>query len=247
MDFQIKVPPPSAPGRFPFAGTPIEISQLEDLQKQHTSLVGALIELIIAYGLDNRHDLADPLIDRLILMDANAQESALHLLQLGALMEKLDVYESALAFYARAQPLAREENDTWYFLNNNLGYCLNVFKRHAEAEPLCREAIRINPDRHNAFKNLAISQEGQDQYISAVENYILAVEKNPGDPRSFLHLTELLRRQPELELEIPGLKEKVEQCRKSIDLAQNMARDMQVRKTKRPKAPPAAADPDPDK
>ncbi len=60
MDFQIKVPPPSAPGRFPFAGMPIEISQLEDLQKQHTSLVGALIGLIIAYGLDNRHDLADP-------------------------------------------------------------------------------------------------------------------------------------------------------------------------------------------
>ena len=125
-----------------------------------------------------------PSLTGLILMDANAQESALHLLQLGALMEKLDVYESALAFYARAQPLDREENDTWYFLNNNLGYCLNVFKRHAEAEPLCREAIRINSDRHNAFKNLAVSQEGQDQFISAVENYILAVEKYPYDPRS---------------------------------------------------------------
>ncbi len=184
-----------------------------------------------------------PIIDRLILMDANAQESALHLLQLGALMEKLDVYESALAFYARAQSLSREENDTWYFLNNNLGYCLNVFKRHAEAEPFCREAIRINPDRHNAFKNLAISQEGQNQFISAVENYILAVEKYPCDPRSYLHLTELLRRYPDLELEIPGLKEKEEQCRKSIDLAQNMARDMQGRKTKRHKASPPASDP----
>ena len=204
MDFQIKVPPPSAPGRFPFAGTPIEISQLEDLQKQHTSLVGALIELIIAYGLDNRHDLADPLIDRLILMDANAQESALHLLQLGALMEKLDVYESALAFYARAQPLAREENDTWYFLNNNLGYCLNVFKRHAEAEPLCREAIRINPDRHNAFKNLAISQEGQDQYISAVENYILAVEKNPAIRAPFCTLPNFSAGSPSWSRRYPG-------------------------------------------
>jgi hypothetical protein len=70
------------------------------------------------------------------------------------------------------------------------------------------------------------------------------VEKNPGDPRSYLHLTELLRKQPEMEQEIPGLKEKVEQCRKSIDLAENMARNMRVRKRKRPKAPSAAADPD---
>ncbi len=243
MDFQIKVPPPSAPGRFPFAGTPIEISQLEDLQKKQASLVGALIELIISYGLDNRHDLADPLIGRLILVDGNAQESALHLLQLGAFMEKLDVYESALAFYARAQPLAREENDTWYFLNNNLGYCLNIFKRHAEAEPFCREAIRINPDRHNAFKNLAIALEGQGNLSDAVDNFIFAVEKNAADPRALDHLDHLVNANPEIEVEVPDIRARVEKCRKAVTLANNISRDLQERSVKRRKEAPPAGDP----
>jgi tetratricopeptide (TPR) repeat protein len=243
MDFQIKVPPPSAPGRFPFAGTPIEITELEGLQKKQASLVGALVDLITAYGLDNRHDLADPLIDRLILVDANTQESALHLLQLGALMEKMDLYESALAFYARAHSLEREDNDVWYFLNNNLGYCLNIFKRHAEAEPFCREAIRINPDHHNAYKNLAISLEGQGNLPDAVENFILAVEKNAADPRALNHLDDLVNANPEIEVEIPDIRARVEKCRKAVTLANNISRDLQQRSVKRRKAANPAGGP----
>jgi tetratricopeptide (TPR) repeat protein len=244
MNFQIKVPPPSVPGRFHFAGTPSETSDLEDLQKKHSSHISALLNLATSYGLDNHHELALPLIDRLILVEANAQESALHLLQLGSFMEQMDVYESALAFYARAHALPQEDTDLWYFLNNNLGYCLNKFKRSGEAELFCREAIRINPGRHNAYKNLAIALESQGRNVPAVENFILAVEKNPCDPRAFHHLVDLLDRNPELEEEIPGLRKKVEKCRQAVDLAQNMSRDVQNRKTRRRKnASPAGGKP----
>ena len=239
----IEIPPPSEPGMFQFTGTPMETSDLEKLIRCESDLENALISMIMNHGMENRHDLALPYLDRLVLLTADAEGKAGQYLSFGCAMEKLSLYESALAFYARAQLLEPADSDIWYFLNNNLGYCLNHFNRFAEAEHFCREAIRINPDHHNAYKNLAISMEGQGNLADAVENFILAVEKNAADPRALNHLDNMVDANPEIEVEIPDIRARVEKCRKAVTLANNIGRDLQERSVKRRKAATPAGDP----
>jgi tetratricopeptide (TPR) repeat protein len=117
-------------------------------------------------------------------------------------MERRRDYESAIACYSLAFGLEPENDDVWYFLHNNLGFCLNQFAKYAEAEPYCLQAIEINPHRHNAFKNLAVSLQGQGDYIAAAQLYLRATEIAPHDPRAEQHLEALLRDHPEIEIQL---------------------------------------------
>jgi tetratricopeptide (TPR) repeat protein len=89
----------------------------------------------------------------LSLVDAPGEKAA-YLLRMGLVMEQSRDYQAALDTYLRAIELPQESNDVWYFLNNNTGFCLNQTGRHQEAERYFRAAIEIQPDRHNAYKNL---------------------------------------------------------------------------------------------
>ena len=84
------------------------------------------------------------------------------------------------------------KNDTWYFLNNNIGYCLNIEGRHQEAEKHCRAAIRINRKRRNAFKNLGIALEGKGRHVDAARNYLRAAKLCSTDPRAIVLLNRLI-------------------------------------------------------
>jgi len=112
---------------------------------------------------------------------------------MGALKEKVEKYEEALNTYLLAFALTPAQNDTWYFLNNNLGYCLNYVGRYAEAKRHCLDAIEIDPRRHNAFKNLGGSLQGQGKYSEAAKALIEAIQPAPKDQRALKLLEELIK------------------------------------------------------
>ncbi|MEI7902626.1 MAG: ATP-dependent Clp protease adaptor ClpS, partial [bacterium] len=85
-----------------------------------------------------------------------------------------------------------------YFSNNNLAYNLNQLGLYAEAEPHCREAIRTEPLRHNAHKNLGVSLQGQGRWAEAADSYGRATEACPFDPRAAGHMEAMLKEHPEV-------------------------------------------------
>ncbi len=135
--------------------------------------------------------------EKMLLYAEDAREKAFSLLCMGQLKERAGDYEEALNRYLSAMDLPQEQNDAWYFLNNNLGYCLNWFGRYAEAAPYCLAAIRINPNRHNAFKNLGVALQGQGAYSKAAAAYIEAIRICPRDGRALNHLEDLISNERE--------------------------------------------------
>jgi tetratricopeptide (TPR) repeat protein len=113
---------------------------------------------------------------RLLETDSTPAAIAAFCLSAGEEMERQRNYEAALACYSLAFGLTPGTDDIWYFLHNNLGSCLNLFEKYAEAERYCRRAIAINPARHNAYENLAIALQGQAQYIPAAEQFLKAAQ-----------------------------------------------------------------------
>ena len=115
--------------------------------------------------------------------------------------------------------LPPERNDDWYFLCNNLGYCLNQFGRHAEATSFCRAAIEINPKRHNAYKNLGVALQGQGEYSKAADAYIEATRICPRDGRALNHLEEMVSREKERILDINDILVELKKCRELVNRA----------------------------
>ena len=131
------------------------------------------------------------------------------LLAMGQTLEGAGDYQAALITYARAFELPQEPKDIWYFLNNNLAFCLNKSGCHVEAEKHCRAAIKINPERHNAHKNLGIALQGLGRYADAARCYMRAAQLAPTDPRAMKHLEDLLAAHGEILEESAGLREEV--------------------------------------
>ena len=157
--------------------------------------------------------------EKMLLYAEGAGEKAHSLLCMGQAKERVGDYWEALKIYLSAMDLPPERNDKWYFLYNNLGYCLNVFGRHAEAAPYCRAAIRINPRRHNAYKNLGVALQGQGEYSKAAAAYIEATRIWPRDGRALNLLEELVSREMEHILDIGNLMAELKRCRDLVEQA----------------------------
>lgn len=123
----------------------------------------------------------------------------------GCLEEKSGDYRRASEIYRAAFDLPIRKNETWYFLSNNLGYCLDKLEEFTEAEEFCRAAIILDPERHNAHKNLGLSLEGQGKYVEAADCFIRATVCCPEDTRAFAHLKAMLDRVPEVKLLAPQI------------------------------------------
>lgn len=89
---------------------------------------------------------------------------------------------------------SRRDDEYWYWLHNNHAYCLAMLERFAEAEPMAREAIRIDPDRHNAHKNLGLALMGQGRLLEAAESFGRARDIRPADGRAAEYLAMVERR-----------------------------------------------------
>jgi tetratricopeptide (TPR) repeat protein len=183
---------------------------LADCERDRADLLRRLVAFYLHTG---RPQAAVPYVERLLASSEEPADQAGFLLALGQLMEQVQDLEAAAGFYRRGLALEAGGPEVRYLLHNNLGFCLNRFGRHAEAEPLCLAAIAIAPDRYNAHKNLGVAWEGQGWYGEAARSYVRAVQRNPQDPRALHHLEGMLARHPEVAAELPELLEALEECR----------------------------------
>lgn len=141
------------------------------------------------------------------------------LLRMGIAMEHARDYEGAYRAYSRACELPQEANDTWYFLNNNCGYCLNQIGRHREAEKFCRAAVEIDRERHNGYKNLGVALAGQGRCAEAAKEYIRATRLCPSDPRALALLDDLFAGNREAVDEIPNFRKLLIECHELVRCA----------------------------
>ncbi|MBM4339485.1 MAG: tetratricopeptide repeat protein [Deltaproteobacteria bacterium] len=155
--------------------------------------------------------------EKMLLYAEDAREKAYCLLSMGQSKERVRDYGEALKIYLSAMDLPPERNDNWYFLYNNTGYCLNLFGRHVEAMQFCRAAIEINPDRHNAFKNLGVALQGQGEYSKAAVAYIEAIRICPRDGRALNLLEELVSCKGEHILDIGHIMAELWRCRDLVE------------------------------
>ena len=157
--------------------------------------------------------------EKMLLYAEGAGEKAHSLLCMGQAKERAGDYGEALKAYLSAMDLPPERNDKWYFLNNNLGYCLNLFGRYVEAAPYCRAAIGINPRRHNAFKNLGVALQGQGEYSKAAVCYIEATRIWPRDGRALNLLEELVYHKREHLAYVGDIMLELRRCRDLVERA----------------------------
>ena len=135
---------------------------------------------------------------------------------LGQMMERIHDWESARRWYTNALELEPRSRFYWYFLHNNLGFCLYKVKRFADAENYLHEAIGIDDTRANAFKNLGLIREGEGRYVEAAQSYVAAVRAEASDPRALRHLVELPDRHKEVFDGIPDLEYQIGKCREAV-------------------------------
>lgn len=152
------------------------------------------------------------LIDRVLVLVDTPEEQAERILDMVQTPERVGDNRAALDVYTKAFELSQEANPIWYLLNNNLGYCLNMEGRHQEAEIHCRAAIKIDPARHNAYKNLGIALQGQGKYSDAARSFMAAAIACSEDGRAFRHLEDLIAAHGDILEQEPELLEQAWEC-----------------------------------
>lgn len=215
--FRFSLPRPRPRGRRVSAGEALHILQ-DRLQAAETNeeAYGALWELVRFHSLRNRQDVAMECVERMLALTDDCEQRATCILTMGQLMEQMEDFAAAARFYRRALSLEPASTESWYFIHNNLGFCLNLEGRHAEAEPLCRAATRIDPERPNAWKNLGISLAGLDRPAHAAACWIRATHVEASDRRAFDLLDALVAEHPALRRDLQA---ELACCREAVTLA----------------------------
>lgn len=220
MSFRFPICPVHPGGDRPIAE--VEQELLETVQHKEAELAEALWEVAWFYSNVGRPSDALELMKRASGMAGDPEKKAACLLALGQLMEQLQDFPSAMAFYSQAFSLEPACTGTWYLINNNLGFCLNTLGRHEDAEAYCRAAIGIDPNRHNGYKNLGISLEGRRDFRRAAEAYLAAVQANAADDRALGHLESLYHAHPQVAIEVPEFEAKLARCREAVALVNGL-------------------------
>jgi tetratricopeptide (TPR) repeat protein len=158
---------------------------------------------------------AIPRVVRMAEYERDPQRRASLLLAIGQLHETGGDYRGAVEAYGRGHALGPTDPPVRYFLRNNEGYALNQLGAYALAEVCLREAISIDPSRHNAHKNLGLALEGQGRFVEAAEALACAIESCPENRRALNHLEELLTRNDPSGLP-PNFSTRVEHCRRLV-------------------------------
>ena len=210
---------PTAPAGRQIGADDAEKILLRQLKNHARDPRDVMWDLVKFYSATGRQGAALDYCKRLATSTQDPEKKASYYMSMGCLLEQLDDYAAAMTCYSTAMSLEPAETHTWYFINNNLGYCLNQFGRYAEAESYCRTAIHTDPTRYNAYKNLGVSLEGQGRIADAARCYIMAVKTNAADSRALKHLEQLVARYPEIEVVVPDFSEYMRACRTAVRLA----------------------------
>ncbi|MFC1586503.1 tetratricopeptide repeat protein [Fibrobacterota bacterium] len=174
-------------------------------------------DLIIFYSKEGKPEESVKYAERQLELSTDLEDKALSYLTLGRLMEQLFDFPSASNYYRQALSLEPVNRATWYFIHNNLGYCLNQLSRFQEAEKYLRTAVKICRIFQHAYKNLGVCKQGLGQLPEAAQCFITAIKILPRDYRSLKHLEDLINRNPGLFIEVPGLKGELELCRMAVE------------------------------
>lgn len=218
----------------PPEGTPVTLEQAEQLllarlAQQGGADVDTLWQLARLYSVAKRHDESFKYLRRILDGTSDVEQKAHSVLALGQLMEQKGDFEAAINYYSQAFSMEPCGSYTWYFIHNNLGFCLNRFGRYSEGEKHCRAAIKIDPGRPNGYKNMGIALEGQNRFAEAALAFISALRANAADPRALRHLEALVAAHPELAHEIPDIDVKLRECREAVGVVQKLSDEIRRR------------------
>ena len=223
-ELTFRFPIPKAEMDEPLSFEEAERRLLADLHEKEAGLENAIFKLVRFYSASGRQDLCFDYAQRLLSSTDDPEKLALYYLTLGQLMEQIQDYQAAIIYYRRAFEMEPATKSVWYLVNNNLGYCLNIGGAYEEAEPYLRAAIRVDPDRHNAYKNLGISLQGQGDYVGAAQAYFKATLTNSADSRALRLLEVMLRMHPEITECIPDIHKQIAQCWQAVQFAAQLWR-----------------------
>ena len=137
----------------------------------------------------------------------------------GVLQEKRKRFAAAAVAYRQGYVLEPSGRDAWYFMNNNLGFCLCQVGRFKEAEGYCRAAIRIEPARSNGYKNLGLALQAQGRLPEAAGCFIEGVHACPEDIRNLSLLRDLVTTHPQVRADLPGVGANLVRCEELVKLA----------------------------
>jgi tetratricopeptide (TPR) repeat protein len=187
----------------------------ENLKVQEGAFQDAILRLSQFYSRTDRPMAALKYIERLNSCTTEPEKKAFCYLSMGQLLEQGRDFEAAISAYSQAYLLEPVNSTSWYFIHNNLGCCLNHCERYEEAEKYCREAIRIDPTRYNAYINFGVALEGQEKFADAVRAFIKAMKANSSDTDVLQHLEDLVADHEEISSEITDISEQMEDCREA--------------------------------
>ena len=186
---------------------------LERLAAAKDDPQGAMWNLAVFYKRAGKLERAFHYFNQLYESVEDREPQAQILMALGQVAEMARDFELAAEFYSQGLVLEPRSRSTCYYLHNNLGFSLNQLGRFREAEPHCWQAIEIDPQRHNAYKNLGISLAAMDRHREAAEFFVRATQRNAWDGRALGHLEDLLEAHPGLQQEFS---EKLQECRRAV-------------------------------
>jgi len=223
LDFQFSIPRPPDGPLVEMSADEMERTLLKRLEEEKSQPTEALWQLARFYQQRKQHEKGLACLRQALAHMPDLERKANCVLAMGQMMEAVQDYEAAVRYYKEALALEPVQTDTWYFINNNLGFSLNTLGQFADGETYCRKAIEINPNRPNAFKNLGIALKAQGEYRQAARCFVTSTQVNAADARSFHLLQEMLREHPELEYEFQG---DVECCKKAVEVAAHKAAEL---------------------
>ena len=148
-------------------------------------------------------------IDRVIGNPDMAEHRSRLLLLAGEMSAGLYEYDKATGYYARSLACPIRTKDQHIATVAKLGFC-NLYRQDFKgAEEWSRWAIKLGPHSWEAWKNLGVSLEHQDQIEGAFLAYFKAVALSRGRVVPVMHLTRLSHRHPGVVPDVGDLKPKV--------------------------------------
>ena len=185
--------------------TEVEARLLRVARTRQQALRVTLEELATFYKSTGREEDWEHCLDRIVDLHEDANHQSGLLVTLGVTAERREDWDTAIGYYVRSLAAGPTGSDLAYFSHNNLGYCLIQLGDWDQAESYCRSALQVNPERHNAHKNLGLSLGGQGRYLEAAHSFIVATEREPRDRRAHAHLKDMIREHPDAFHGSPGL------------------------------------------
>lgn len=206
----------------------LEQRLLKALEEKDGDCPDTLWDLARLYQHIGRIDEAAAFMDRFIGLTDDPEKISAGFLSLGQLEERRRNWSEAASQYRKALSHEPCSSELWYFIHNNLGFSLNQLGEYESAIPYLKQAIKIEPRRSNAYKNLGLALEALGELAKAAEIFIAATQVNASDPRALKHLVEMKKKNPKLEEDIPDLLDRVVSCIKAVEIARGKQPDLKA-------------------